>query len=187
MSEEPLSLVTLEEVKSSMNITDTNADEELGRLVKEMSREFSDAIDRDLEKKTHTQYFDGDVMTKKLFVNNYPIVSITSIKDDLDRTFGADSAIDTDEYSFYEDEGIIVLDTVLTPGQKNIQVVYVGGYDEIPSDAKNCVKMMVAREYLLNFTNLNSKESSQVLEARLARLDKRIKEIVDRYRRFKVG
>lgn len=189
MANEPISLVTLEEVKTHLVLTDTNSDEQLNNLMSEMSREFIERIDRDIRKKTRTEYHDGKIGQTSICLEHYPVISITSIHDDTDRQFGSNELIPSDDYSFHASSGIVNFETSLSSGFKNVKVVYVSGYEEtdIPNDIKSCIKMMIARDFLLNSSDLNSKEASQVLQAKLQRLDKRIDEIIARYRRVKIG
>jgi hypothetical protein len=135
-----------------------------------------------------TEYFNGDGKGK-LFLKFYPVASITSIHDDPDRVYGADTLVDSDEYATWLDEGIIEFDGAGTIGSgvKNIKVVYKGGYTDTPFDLELVCWELVAILYKMRdrigvasksfsdgsasyFENLLTPQSREVLK-RYSKLD----------------
>ena len=105
-------------------------------------------VGRDLIQDTYTNIQRNGNGQRILQVQNYPIVSVTNIYDDVTRTFGSDSLLIEDTGGLYstahyviegkgeiENTGhIIRLDGVWTRGIKNIRMTYVGGYASVPTD-----------------------------------------------------
>jgi len=126
------SLTTLVMLKRYMNISDTNIDTLLGNFIDIASKMIQTYTCRILRLKTHTEYYDGKLRSK-LFLNNYPIRSITTIHDDTDREFGDTSLIDSTYYSYDADTGIVYLHTgkfYFYDGIKNVKIVYPAGFQE---------------------------------------------------------
>jgi hypothetical protein len=82
-----------------------------------------------------TEYHSGKD-NQYIFLDVYPIKEITSIKEDVSREFGDDSTADVDTYTIDSASGMIESDTYFGKGNRNIQVVYKGGYTQatIPKD-----------------------------------------------------
>jgi len=100
---------------------------------------------RILASQTFTEYYDGD-NSLILFLKNYPITSITTIHQDSDRVFGADTLVDSGDYFTYADNRKLVGDGVSWErGIQTIKVVYVAGYaiGSIPEDLVNAITMLV--------------------------------------------
>ncbi len=77
-----------------------------------------------------TEYFDGCRYNPFLVLKSYPIVSITTLHDDLDREFDSASLISASDYFLDRNIGKIILKGTASfqDGEKNIKVVYKGGY-----------------------------------------------------------
>jgi len=116
---------------------------------------------RILAQQTFTEYYDGDGTTI-LFLNNYPIDSITTVHQDSDRTFGTDTLVDSGDYFTYADNRKLIGDGVYWErGLQTIKVVYVAGYaiGSIPEDIVNAVTMLVdfwLKEYASHRFGVNS-------------------------------
>ncbi len=107
---------------------------------------------RILASQTFTEYYDGDG-TNLLFLDNYPISSITTIHQDKDRTFATASLVAATDYFTYANNRKLIGDGVTwLKGLQTIKVVYVAGYviGSIPDDLVNAVTMLIDfwdREY----------------------------------------
>lgn len=100
---------------------------------------------RILAKQTFTEYYDGDG-SDILFLDNYPIVSITTVHQDSDRAFGSDTLIAATDYLTYADNRKLVgIGTRWFKDIQTIKVVYVAGYTigSIPEDLVNAITMLV--------------------------------------------
>jgi len=65
-----------------------------------------------------------------IFLDMYPIISVTSVKEDADRDFGDDTTADVSTYFIDSAAGMIVSDSYFGRGNGNIQVKYSGGYTQ---------------------------------------------------------
>lgn len=125
-----MSLTTLVTVKAFKNITATEHDAELTRLIPAVDQFCEQYCARVLESATVTEYHSGREGQTVLRVQRYPVTSITSLHDDIDRVYGADTLLATDDYVLTDPKaGIVQLDgTTFNEGLNNIKIVYVAGY-----------------------------------------------------------
>lgn len=78
---------------------------------------------------------EGDYIGSTLFVQHYPIVSITSLSDN-------DTAISSSSYYLYKDEGRIVLkDDSFTNDYQSIDIVYKAGYGTARANVPDSLKL----------------------------------------------
>ena len=100
---------------------------------------------RILAQQTFTETYDGDG-SGILFLNNYPISSVTTVHQDSDRVFGVDTLVDSGDYLTYADNRKLVsIGTRWFKDIQTIKVVYVAGFviGSIPEDLVNAVTMLV--------------------------------------------
>jgi len=188
-----LSIITNADVKSFLNISVTDDDTLIDDIITRIEAYIQNVYcQRKFEAQDLTEYYDGDG-TDTLLLDNYPIVSITSIHDDPDREYNSDDLIDSDDIIIYPGKGIIVLDgTTFDKSKKNIKVVYRAGYgdgeDEIamPNDLKMAFIKLAASEYLKSKAKINviEGEDEQTVD-KPGRLSKEAYEIFDKYRRIR--
>lgn len=79
-----------------------------------------------------------------LFLDYYPISSITSINEDPDRVYAASTLVDSTTYTIDSASGIVESDIYFGSGNKNIQIKYKGGYTQtsVPKDlVQVCVEI----------------------------------------------
>lgn len=146
-----LSFATLAEVKQFMQIQADTDDAFLFTLLKNTTKIIQNAIGRKIFSDTFTELISGDGKSHDLILEQYPIISVTSIHDDLDRVFGDGTLLVEDTGSNEGDYRIVDKDDVdgenpgiirrldgniWQRGDKNIKVVYVAGYatGNIPAD-----------------------------------------------------
>ena len=147
-------LATAAAVKAYMNISGSGDDALIASLIGYVSEAIEKYCRREFASKTHTEYHDGGGFSK-LLLNHRPIISVTSVHDDLDRAFAAASLIDSDDYISRDQEGIIEwlhssstfpsTAAYFADGQLNVKVVYVAGYATIPSDLALACMMLVSK------------------------------------------
>lgn len=113
---------------------DTTWDTVIEFFITQLSLEFNRYCRRDLKARARTDYYDGNGLNK-LFVNHYPINSITKLYIDSDRVYGADTEIAAADYILYKEIGLITLDGSLFPdAPQSVKLEYNGGLSTIPSD-----------------------------------------------------
>lgn len=144
-------------------------------IEKECGRTFADA--------TYTEYRSGD-STGLLLLDQYPINSITSIHDDIDRDYGADCLIDADDYSYYSDSGIVELDGLtFCRGVNNVKIVYNAGYTTIPTDLEQACIKRVAVEYITGKAGVNAFNAEN--SDKIKNLKESAQDTIARYRRVR--
>lgn len=180
--------ITKAEVKSYLNITDTNTDSLIDTLIAQVEAVVeADKCQRTFGSSVFTEYIDGDG-TDTIMVKNYPIIELTSIHDDLDREYGAASLLDNDNMAVYDEYGkIVYVNGIFMQGNKNVKVVYRGGYATIPSDLKLALIKTVAAELIGGRSQVNAIKSDGEgvdIDDRPKRLKKEADEIFKLYRRI---
>ena len=94
--------------------------------------------------------------TELMFPKEYPIISVGSLYDDTNRSFGSGTLKTASDYTIFSDEGMIqlnnnaVLGTVFNKGTANIKLIYTAGYDEF--------KIIGGRNDRLDFEETGSSE-----------------------------
>lgn len=130
MSTLAYALTTKEKVKAYLEITDASKDTIIETLIDQVT-DFIEGYcgGRRFLKSTYTQLFDTKQGMSKLFLNNFPIATITSVKY---RTGTVSTPIwntyDANGYYIYEAEGYIQFTASLPAVPKGIQVIYEAGY-----------------------------------------------------------
>jgi len=125
-----MSLITKDDLKSELEIAsnDTDNDTLLEILAEAIQDLFDDLTSRTWEETTHTEYHNSDEYGDMIFLRNYPVTSITSIHDDPERDFGATDLVDSDDYTYDADKGIVYYDGWFYKGKQSLKVVYKAGY-----------------------------------------------------------
>lgn len=177
-------LVTLEEVKEFLSITDDNSNTILGRLCVQISDFICKQANRKFLKAAYTEYFNGGTGINKVFLREYPVASITTVHDDPDRVYGDDALLDSDDYVVDGDTGILYFDTFVSKGLRNIKVVYEGGYDPIPNDIKLCACVLIAKEFKSSQTQMTTASAEQLsfVDSRIAEMKTFANEILNQLR-----
>jgi hypothetical protein len=138
---------TLEDLKENLDIedTDTSKDSYLTNLLNACWESCKNYIGHDLNQDEYTEYHSGDG-TNAILLKKYPVVSITTLHDDITRAFDTDTLIDPVNYTFDDQTGLVSVytGTVFTKGTRNIQVVYIAGYETIPYDAQRALILMAS-------------------------------------------
>ena len=96
-----------------------------------------------------TEYYDGG--SQYLLLDFWPVTVVTSISDDTDHVWDADTLIDATEYwNGQKDNGVVYFEFFRTvKGNQNLKVVYTGGYDgtaSVPVLAKRACFLQIAYE-----------------------------------------
>lgn len=141
-------LTTLEEVKNYMGMLGSKQDDDdlLEALIDRITDVFENFCNvTSFKETTYTEYYDG-TGDKYLFLKNIPVISITSIHDDSDWTWGSSTALDSTEYRVMDDK-YIIYQGFFSSGDQNIKVVYKAGYSTIPGDLKQAAIEETVRRY----------------------------------------
>lgn len=164
-----MSLTTVAQCKAFRNIDaeNTEHDAELDRLIPAVQSWLEKACGRVFDRASVTEYYSGRDWRTCLLVARPPIVSITSLWDDLARTYATpmSSSLFVIEDA---DAGLIRLDGVtFQEGLQNIKITYTGGFATIPTDLEQAAIEMIwaAREKGVN--NLIGVRSRSVADGNL--------------------
>jgi len=161
-------LVSLQEAKSYLiedPLADLGTKEDLiKRLINGVSASSETYMNRKIKARSYTEDYDG-MGTDTLYLNQYPINSISTVCIDEDRAFPSSKNINTSDIIIYSDEGIIkrtgstlyvVIDEetgkiirhfAFDRGKKNIRVTYNAGYTSVPDDIKHVVLEEISWHY----------------------------------------
>jgi len=147
--------VTVAEVKSHIDETSTTWDTIIESLINEVTayamnycggrRFLAPSADQ-------TEYYDVEELQKKIFLNSWPIKSLTSV------SYTSGTPYDNPTWTPYSATSDFIQDArkgvlhfaSLPCGYQNIKVVYKGGYDgasNVPNDLKLAIIKEVAKEF----------------------------------------
>lgn len=140
-------LVPWETVKTRLDLSDEQ-ETEVTQLIDVASVRANQYTGRKLAARDSTIVLDGSG-SSMLFLPDYPINAITSVKIDSSRDWDNDAV--TDYYA--DNDGILIRNTVWPAGRRNVQVVGNFGYDEIPDDLAESIIQLVG--YWLNSPSIS--------------------------------
>ena len=117
-----------------------------------------------METTTYTRYQDGPG-GRLLYLDVWPVVSVTSIYDSEDRRYGADDLVASGDYTLVEGEsGLVELDWDAIHGSwstapRAIKATYVAGWATVPESLKQAARIAVRALYdkrqTISLTNQN--------------------------------
>lgn len=137
-----------------------------------------------------TEYYDGNG-GKVLRLRHYPITTLTSVHIDADRDFAAATLVAAANLitsDINNAQGIVELfNKDFSEGQKNVKVVYAAGHATIPADLAHAVKIICAREFLLQDKQLTGQTSQNLgdktISMNLEEIPRNAWDILNRYQR----
>lgn len=124
-----LYIVTLDEIRKELGITDTGDDANLAALLEGLQSRFDSYLRRTLLRAANvTERFDGGGTW--LLTMLFPIESVASVHVDADQTWGEDALIPASDYVVHTQRGRLALKGggPWEEGFQNIRVIYTGGY-----------------------------------------------------------
>lgn len=142
-------LVSVDQAQAFLNDTTDANTVIITFWINAASRFCNEQTRRLLKSRTLTEYYSGDG-TKTLFTRQYPITTLTSVHDDLDRSYGSDTALDTDDLALLPQDvayKIVYDGGIFNRGIKNLKVVYVAGYTTVPYDLQEACLEIIAYWY----------------------------------------
>lgn len=170
----------------------------LEELIEAVSQRIEDFIDRRIEAAARTVELDvHSVGQRTLFLPDYPVTAIASVKASLNWDWAATTALDATLYHLVAETGEIHLRTTLQPGLKSVQVVYTAGLAadtatliaDYPAIANAADKQCVAewrRRSSPQGQSINAGGGSITHEAELQLL-KDVRQTLSPYRRLRFG
>jgi len=146
-------LTILNNLKLFLGINTANTDDDtlLTNLISMVSADIENECQRTFLATNHTEYYKGDG-TSQLLVKQYPVNSVASIYDDVDRVWGSDTQIEAAAIAISNEvSGLIILeDDIFSQSDdvENIKITYNAGYSTIPTDLESACIKMCAADYL---------------------------------------
>ena len=140
-------MTTLSKVKDYLGITSSTYDTVLNSLIDNLSQFIKTILERTFSSEERTEYFDGG--GKEIFLKEYPIyeATLSVYYNNGDQSNPNWVEIDARNYIIYYNEGIIKHLGLFPGGERNIKVIYTGGYATIPDDLELLTKELVAKEF----------------------------------------
>ncbi len=187
-------LVSAAELKRYLMITSSSYDTILQEIKDGVEDWVKQYLDRDLLVSSYTEYYDGDG-SGSLRVRNYPITAITSIYADPARLFAAGSLIPSSDVisgvTQNDNVGLIELYSYkFLKGVKGIKITYSAGYATIPERLQHAVKLICAREFLIQDKRMSGMVTQQVGDKTIAleldAIPKNALSILERFRRIEI-
>lgn len=141
--------ITKEKIKTILRIEDTGYDELILSLCNAVESLWDELTGRTWFRTTHTKYFNSEARNSKVFLEDYPVVSVTTLHDDPDWVFGSDTLIAASDYATDLENGIIHYGGYFYRGNQTLKAVYVAGYTagSVPSWLKELLKRQVCHWY----------------------------------------
>lgn len=110
--------------------TGTDFDGYISQMIAAISDRIEQYTRRKLRGRTYTEYHDGKGYTN-VYTKQRPIISVTSLYDDLAHVWGTGTLIATANYIILQDKGIIQLYSgIFATGVQNLKLTYIAGYNE---------------------------------------------------------
>ena len=121
---------TAARVKALLDIesTDTTYDTVLGTIISAVSHRFENFMDRELLQRARVEEYNIPPRTQTVFLRQYPVTTITSVKTAGDWDFSTATAFDSDQYHVDEENGLLYLRFHPISGAKVMQVSYTAGF-----------------------------------------------------------
>jgi len=114
------------------------------RFINAVSRRANSITRRKLKSRTYTDAtFDG-TGDDHLVLPQYPVTAVSAVSVDITRAFAATAVLDSDDYEYDEDTGILYI-WIGTPKFKRcVRVTYTAGYVTAPDDLQDAIVQAVA-------------------------------------------
>ena len=186
MAVKATTIVTLAQMRAFLNIptAQTGKDALLIELLDAYNNKIENYLGVALINVAYTESYDGDG-SDSLFLNHYPIISVTSLS--IDGT--ALSVVADADFYIYADTGLIKLDsaTFTTTDYRNVDIVYTAGHGaaiaNVPDALKNALKTWVGRVFKAEVVDFSSKfDESSLANIKSQMMPWDIKQDLDYYR-----
>ncbi len=137
-------LAALASLKAYLGISEDDYNTVLQQLIDASSEAIERYCDRSFAEAERTETYDGRG-SAWLVLRERPVSTVADLRDDIGRDFDDADAIDADDYTIHDTEGIIRLLTgVFQDGSRNVRVRYTAGYATIPTDLAQACMILAA-------------------------------------------
>jgi len=145
-------LVSLADAKAFLKISGASEDTVVENMINRASIFANDYTQRLLLSRVNTDYYDGDG-TGTIILNQYPVTTLSNLYDDVDRAFGAGTAINVSmDVVVDNNTGVLRLfnqAVAFNNGISNVKVIYTAGYilANVPASIQEAVLLYVGYSY----------------------------------------
>jgi uncharacterized phiE125 gp8 family phage protein len=150
-----MALDTLSNIKTALMITTTDDDDVLERIMETAEAFIQEHTGRTFAGGTFTEDHAGGFSA--LFLRNFPIASVTSVKADSTRQFGSDTVLPADRYFAHRERGVLeaTCGLFLPVGPGTLRVVYTTATGQVPGVIKEAFAQLVAYWYRIVKTQVS--------------------------------
>lgn len=156
-----MALCSIQDIETYTNSTITGGSDEdkYDYLILSVSALIESICDRKFNSASYEE--DYDIDGNRINLNQYPVISITSVS--YGSPFGGEdrTLFETDEYTTINDSGILSLQFGFNRAQQYVSVSYTAGYVNIPADLVQITVEEVIRQFKLSKLDTN-KESEKL-------------------------
>ena len=139
-----MSFIDKDDLKLELGITDTGNDLLLTVLAEAVESLWDKLTSRTWAKTTYVEYYSSRQGDSRIILDNFPIISVTSIYDDTDWEYREDTKVDTDDYTCNLDTGVVFYNGVFSEGGNNLKITYIAGYED--ADVPAWLKQVLVRQ-----------------------------------------
>ena len=141
-------LTTVATCKTQLDIqsSDTSQDALLERFINSASEQVERYCGRKFALRSFVEVRDG-TRSNEMLLENWPVVSVTSVHVDTSRAFGAESLLLASEYGVQAPNILRRHDAFWPRGSMVVRVEYTAGYATIPADLEDACVMLVEHRY----------------------------------------
>lgn len=166
-------------------------DDLLTNLVNRISARIENYCRRQFRVRAYTEYHDGDG-SAEVFLNQYPIQSVSGLWDDPNRDF--ETVIDADNFLIYSSEGSLRLcdeESAFNLGRQNIKVTYSGGFITVPEDLEEaCIDWVLTlyrrhKDKYHGYMTRSAAGASMMID--LQAIPRDVKSVLDSYKKLLVN
>ena len=153
-----INLTTLEHVRRLLgNDADDSFDHDLSNRIIDVSYRVQALYSIDLEQQTYVEIKDGG--GRRVYVDNPPIVSVTSVIVSNDLNFAGGETLPTTDYAIVNRNWDIAHINCFPAGPNGVQVTYIGGYldaEAVGTTLPRAIQEAVARQVAYEFEHRKS-------------------------------
>lgn len=136
-------LCTRSEVKDWLNLSSTDEDSRLDRLITAASLAIAEEIGRDIGSASGTEYRDGN-SSRFMVMTRWPITAVASVYIDNVSIAAASNPQRGDAGYFFDNTRVMLNGYVFSPGLKNIAITYTAGHSTLPANVVQAAILTVA-------------------------------------------
>ena len=125
-----MSFIDRDDLKLELGITDTGNDLLLTVLAEAIESLWDKLTGKTWAKTTYVEYYSSRQGDSRIILDNFPVISVTSIYNDDDWVYGENTKVDTDDYTCNLDTGVVFYNGAFSEGGNNLKITYIAGYED---------------------------------------------------------